>query len=366
MDKNILHLRKVCLSSVDVVSAAIVRSFRRYGYRGTIYGIDESEAIKRSWAAGIVTDGSCDCHVGMHSCELVILSQSCINSRERLATLLEIAEPETIILDCSTVKGHEEDVFSASGRHDVHYIGFHLVNELPAGLTLNDATPFFFDHKALILTPRDKQDYPAFHKLAEVFRTVGANVIAMSPKMFHLRLAETEYIPDLLDLIQLETVLGEEGEEKIQAEYLGVRLNRRLQHLTGLHQGSWYDAMHGCQEPIDQLLEQAQNAIKQLREDLRSGTLRARVAEMLHLGEHLSKGIDTSNSLELFVVTRGDSKVIQHIAQVLAQARLKISELQPLPGNTNGAYKLTMGTAQDRERATQVLASAGIEIETTD
>ncbi len=84
MDKNILHLRKICLGGVDVISAAIVRSLRRYGYRGTIYGIDESEAIKHSWAAGIVTDGSCDCHVGMHNCELVILSQSCINSRERL------------------------------------------------------------------------------------------------------------------------------------------------------------------------------------------------------------------------------------------------------------------------------------------
>lgn len=366
MDKNIRHLRKVSLGGVDIISAAIVRSFRRYGFQGIVYGIDESEAIKHSWAAGIVTDGGCDCHIGMNNCELVVLSQVCGGSRERLETLLEIADPGTIILDCSSVKGHEEAVFAASGRKDVHYVGFHLVNDLPGGLKLSDATPYFFDHKALILTPRTKADYPAYHMLAEMFRSAGANVISMSPQAFHMRIAETEYVPDLFDIIQLETVLGDDSDEKIQSEYLGVRLTRRLKRLTDLHHSSWYDAMQGCQEPIDRLLEQAQRAIAVMRKELRAGTLRKHVSEMLELGEHLSETPDDPAAKELVVMTNGDPKTIQRIAKALAEAKLAIGGLEPLIGNTNGAYKLIMGSGVERDRAAQVLASAGIEIETTD
>lgn len=363
MHSQLSDLRRICLWGLDPVAASIGLAIRRSGFHGTIYGVDDTNAVKRAWTHGCINDGGANSQVGIKNADLVILSRYCTNPRDRLAEALDTAQPDCILLETSAVKGHETVVFESSTRNDVHYIGFHMVQDDPALTVACNPSPFFLESKAIILTPRIRADYPAYKILAGAFENSGATVIAMSPQAFHERVALMDFVPDLLDFVELEVALMSNRDDKITPEYLGIRLKERLDRLADLHQSSWHDAIVGTRDAVDQQLAVVEQAIQSIRENLRAGSLRNRVASLLVQAEYLQGQGSPAGDLELVVVTGGDPKTMERISKALAEAHVNIEKIEQLRGETNGAYKLIMPDVEACSRAASALKAAGIDTE---
>ena len=366
MEKKFTDVRKVCLVGVDTLTAAISRMLRRRGFRGTVYALDASIHVKLAWAAGIATNGGESYEDALRQCDLIVLSHYAKDYGERLLDVLVRVESDSVILDMSSVKGHEDAVVEDSHRTDVRYVGFHQMSEVALDMPLEKVNEFYFDHKAIILTPRTKEDYPSYRLLADMFELSGAHVIAMSPQDFHRRLALLNFVPDLLDLIELELALGDSVDEHISVEYLGPRLHKRLEELAERHQTEWYNAMRGCGSPLGTLLNEFSRRIESIQSTLLRGDLRNRVTDLLERCDYLIGAKDVEVKQELLVMTGGDTKILERISVVLAEARLSIDTLHRMSGDTNGAFKLVMKSDTDKQRAAQLLQGAGIEVLTVD
>ncbi|MCC6476053.1 prephenate dehydrogenase/arogenate dehydrogenase family protein [bacterium] len=366
MEKKFTDLRKVCLVGIDTLTTAVSRMLRRRGFRGTIYALDGGGHVKLAWAARIATDGGESYEEALRQCDLIVLSFHAKDYGERLLDVLVKADPDSLILDMSSVKGHEEAVVEESGRKDVRYVGFHQMNEAALEVSLEKVNEFYFDHKAIILTPRAKEDYASYRLLADLFESSGATAIAMSPQDFHRRLALLNFVPDLLDFVELELALGGSEDEHISVEYLGPRLYKRLEELAERHQTEWYNAMRGCGSPLGVLLNDLSDRIASIRNSLCHGELKDRVTKLLERCDYLIGAEETVSKQELLVMTGGDPKILERISVVLAEARLAIDTLHRMSGDTNGAFKLVMKTDEDKTRAAQLLQGAGIEVMTVD
>jgi len=363
MIAQLSDIRRVCLLGLDPVVASLSMILKRSGFRGQVYGVDDTALVKQAWQHGCINDGGTNAAAGIKSAELIILSRSCANPRDRLAEALDQAQPDSIILEASTVKGHETVVFESSSRTDVHYVGFHMVQDDPALLNSCNPSPFFFESKAIILTPRIRADYPAYKILADALEKAGGTVIAMSPQAFHERVALMEFIPDLMDFLELEVALTSSTDDKITSEYLTTRLKDRLFRMVDLHESSWHDALNGTRHAVDKQLQAVEEAVKSLRNDIRTGNLKNRVASLLVQAEHLHVQGAAPVQQELVVITEGDPKVMERISKALAEAKVNIDRIEQLKGDTNGAYKLHLTDASTCARAACALKAAGIETE---
>ncbi len=366
MDYTFTDLRKVCLVGVDTITSAFALSIKRAGYSRIIYGVDEPSQVKYALACGSATEGGQSYQVGLRGSNLIVLSRICREPAERLANILEAADPHSIVLDSSAVKGHEEAVFEASGRKNVHYVGFHIVQDQLRDPSELNPSQFFFDSKAVILSPRNRKDYPAYKMIAKILESSGAKAIAMSPQDFRKRIATLEFMPDMLDFLALEAVMQGSPEEKIPVDYLGERLIKRLKRFAGLNGSSWCEAVAGTQDHLDELLELIEASLKSLRQDIHHGKLKERVNAVLEQGEYVQQEDTSTSDRELIVITGGVTSVKQKIAMALVGARISLGNLEELRGKTNGAYKLRLDNVAERDRATEALRAAGIEVELTD
>lgn len=366
MDPKLSEIRKIALGGVDTITSAISLALKRAGFKGAAYGIDETSVVAHAWNNGSVTDGGPDWQEGLKHSNLIVLSREAKDCKTRLALALELAEPNAIILDASNVKGHEEDIVKASGRTDVFHVGFHLLNEQHVDLTNMKMSHFFFDGKTIILTPRSRTDLPYYKMLAIAFESVSAKVIPMYPQAFHERLAMLDYVPDLLEFLELEAVLASTSPDKISAEYLGNRLYERLKRLAELHHTSWHESLLGTRPYIDSLLANIQLSIQTVREDLLAATFKDRVASVLAKGDYLRRQTIDAASDEIIVETNGDSLVMQRIAKLLSESRVVVTKLEELKSNSDGQYKLRLESKEHRNKAVTLLKSAGIKVEFKD
>ena len=366
VDPKLNDLRKIALGGVDSITSAIVLSLKRAGFKGALYGVDSAAVITQAWNNGCVTDGGTEWKDALPNCKLVVLSRQSRNFRARLAKVLELAEPDTIILDASSVKGYAEDVIVASGREDIRHIGFFLVHEQDHANEDTKPSHFFFDGKTIILTPRSRTDLAAFKMLSTAFDTCGAKVIPMYPQAFYERLAMLDFVPDLLEFLELEAVLASTSADKITAEHLGQRLYARLKRLAELHQSAWHDSLIGTRSQIDCLLANIQLSIQTVREDLLAGSFEARVASVLAKGDYLHQQTIEAASDEIVVATKGDSQIMQRIARLLSESCVVVTKLEELKQDSEGTYKLRLESKEHRNKAVSLLKSAGIKVEFKD
>jgi hypothetical protein len=366
MEIRLANIHKITLGGIDTTTCAISLAMKRAGFRGGVYGIDDSEQVNQAWKRGCISDGGGDCHAGMKSAELIVLSQEGGDPRDRLATLLELAEPGSIVLDTTRIKGHEDSVFESCGRDDVRHVGFHIVQDTLKTDHSENLSNFFFDGKAIVLTPRVKADYPAYRMISDVFETVGANVIAMSPSDFRDRYALLEAIPDLLDLIQLEEVFRVTADDAITGEFLGVRLGNRVRRLRQLQDKSWFESFSGATACVVNHLANIENSIASLRKTLTEETVKARAAEVLRQSARVVRDVEIAKTCQLIVTTAGDTAVKQRIAKALAQSQVVIQRLDEMIGTNGDAFKLELRTEEERDKAAQSLRAAGINIEIID
>ncbi|RQV98931.1 prephenate dehydrogenase/arogenate dehydrogenase family protein, partial [bacterium] len=179
--ESLREVKKICLVGVDEVVANLVVALRRTGFRGRTHAVTNSAQLKRAWGIGVANDGSERLEEGLEDAQLIVMSFSLEDSSERLASILENADPGAIIVDLSHTKAYVARIFEEVGREDVRYVGIRLVDSLEISDVLTRTDPFFFDSKALILTPREKGDLDAYALLSEALESIGAQVIALSP-----------------------------------------------------------------------------------------------------------------------------------------------------------------------------------------
>ncbi|MBL0063399.1 MAG: hypothetical protein IPP40_18435 [bacterium] len=183
---------------------------KRSGFKGAICGVDNSSTITQAWNNGCVTDGRNRLENALANCKLVVLHAVTRFNPAPNCEYWSLPNLNTIILDATAVKGHGEATMDcSSGREDIRS----LCRIPPCKRTRprddrRQTIAFFFDGKAIILTPHSRR-LPCLQGVGGLrSRSFGARVIAMDPQAFHdgLRCLTSCLICEFLELKQFSPV----------------------------------------------------------------------------------------------------------------------------------------------------------------
>ena len=359
--ESLREVKKICLIGVDEVVANLVVAFRRTGFTGRTHAVTKTCQLKRAWEIGVVNDGSERLDDGLKEAQLIVLSFSLQDSSERLASILEKADPGAIIVDLSHTKGYVSRIFEESGREDVRYVGIRLVDSLEISDVLSKPDPFFFDSKALILTPRDKEDLDAYALLSQALESIGAQVIALSPMAHDRLIANYVHLPRISTLAVLEQVYATNSGDSLQPGFMGKELTAQLEQMMDLHHSQWSEELTPVKEMVCEGIDLLVERLQLIKQDLKGKGLEDRLTNLLTSASMTLQCAVKAKEPRFVVIAKDNLKTMEQVSKLLANAHLCISDLERTNHPDAPAYKLTMNTNEDRDDAVKLLKCAGIQ-----
>lgn len=359
--ESLREVKKICLIGVDEVVANLVVALRRTGFRGRTYAVTSSTQLKRAWEIGVANDGSENLQEGLDEAQLIVMSFSLEDSSERLTSVLDNADPGAIIVDLSHTKGYIAKIFEEIGRTDVRYVGIRLVDSLEVSEVLSRTDPFFFDSKALILTPREKEDLDAYALLSEALESIGAQVIALSPMAHDRLLANYVHLPRVATLAVLEQVYAQNSGDSLRPGIMGKELTAQLEQMMDLHHSRWSDELEPVKKLVSDGIDLLVERLQLIKRDLLDAGLEERLTNLLTGASMTLERAAEARIPRLVVIAEDNLKTLEKVSTLLANAHLVINDLERADRPGAPAYKLTMNTNEDRDEAIQLLKTAGIQ-----
>lgn len=353
--------RKVCLVGLDGVVGSFALGLRRTGFRGLIIAVAPTETIEQAWKLGMLSDGTQRVEDGVVGADLVMLSRESAGGG-LLADVLAAADDGATISEMTRVKQEVQRVFGQSARSDLHYVGFRLIGDTQRHHDLQQAGKFYFENKTIILTPRGKEDLDAYSQLSDMLRKMGSTVVAMSPQTHDQLVAQLAHVPRITALATLQRLFDPQANYRLTPAMLGDWLVEQARMLS--EDGDWIVEIA---DNRDSVLEGIDAIISTLHE-LRRNVAEDRLAQSAKALQALTgKALGTSETPKEFglVITTGeDTKVLETTSRLLAKARIKIKDLDPMRFAEAGTFRLTLMNAEDRDGAMDLLKRSGIEAET--
>jgi prephenate dehydrogenase len=359
--ESLREVKKACLIGVDDVVANLVVALRRTGFTGRTHAVAETARLKRAWEIGVANDGTEKLSEGLKDAQLILLSYTLKNTSSRLASILKHAEAGSIIVDLSHSKGYVDRTFTESGRNDVHYVGIRLVDIREISESLTKTDPFFFDSKALILTPRGKADLDAYGLLSEALTSIGAQVIALSPMAHDQMIANYVHVPRIATLAVVEKIFADNSGDSVRPEIMGKELVVQLEQLLDLHHSNWMEELESVNGLVCKGIDRLVERLESIKADLSANRLHDRLADLLNQASMTLEHAATAQEPRLVVIANDNMKTLEQVSKLLAQSRISIQDLERADRPGAAAYKLTMKSAADRDQAVNLLKTAGIQ-----
>ena len=263
--------QRVALIGFGLIGGSIARGAKAQGLAGEIVATARSaETRARVRELGIV-DRVVDTNAeAVKDADLVILSipvGACGPVAEEIAPHLK---PGAIVSDVGSVKGAVVRDMSPHLSANVHFIPAHPV----AGTENSGPDSGFaelFTNRWCILTPPEGADADAVERLAEFWRSLGANVEVMKPDHHDLVLAVTSHLPHLIAY----TIVGtaDEMQNVTRSEVLKFSAGgfRDFTRIAASDPTMWRDVFLANKDAVLEMLGRFNEDISALTRAIRNG-----------------------------------------------------------------------------------------------
>jgi prephenate dehydrogenase len=355
------EFHRICLVGFDRVVGSFGLGLKRIGFRGSIVGVADKALLTKSWKLGIISDGYEELEPALKNADLIVLSTDIGHSVNRLEQVLKLAAEQAVISETTHIKGEIHRVFTESARTDLHYVGFRLLGEREEISDIEHANKFFFEGRWVILTPRGKDDLEAYSGLSGLLEKMGAKCIAMSPQAHDRALADMQQVPQMCVLAILQNLFGSQAVVKATPEMLGNWIMSEVKKLQHLRSSGWVDEIEANKQMVLESIDILTSKLQQMKSDLREGKLAMEFDELMSRTAEISLSEDGKESTDLVIVAGNNSKTIERIAELLANARIAVENLDRMQHADTGTYRLTLKTSLERDNALSLIRSAGIE-----
>jgi cyclohexadieny/prephenate dehydrogenase len=263
--------QRVALIGFGLIGGSIARGARAQGLAGKIVATARSaETRARVRELGVV-DRVVDTNAeAVKDADLVILSipvGACGPVAQEIGPHLK---PGAIVSDVGSVKGAVVRDMSPYLPANVHFIPAHPV----AGTENSGPDSGFaelFTNRWCILTPPEGADADAVERLAEFWRSLGANVEVMKPDHHDLVLAVTSHLPHLIAYTIVST--ADELEDVTRSEVLKFSAGgfRDFTRIAASDPTMWRDVFLTNKDAVLEMLGEFQEDLSKLTRAIRRG-----------------------------------------------------------------------------------------------
>lgn len=207
---------RLCIVGCGLIGGSLALALKQAGRVGEVVGGGRTTAtLERAQELGIVDRFDTDITRAAMGADIVVLSVPMLAMRSVLEQLDPILRPGMILTDVGSVKQSViEDARAVLGKRCAQFVPAHPV----AGTERSGPDAAFaelFRNRKVILTPMSDNKDEDVQRIANMWRTVGADVERMTALHHDHVLAATSHLPHLLAFVLVESLARMEERHEV-------------------------------------------------------------------------------------------------------------------------------------------------------
>lgn len=200
--------------------------------------------------------------------DLICIAVPTLTVKAVLKQIAATVSPEVTLTDCASVKGHvEAAALEAFGRMPPQLVlGHPIAGSEKSGVEAAD--PKLFVHHRVILTPSDQTNKQHLLRVIQLWRTLGAKVLAMPVAEHDEVLAATSHLPHVIAYSLVDTLAHDTENENIFRYAAGGF--RDFTRIASSDPTMWHDIMLANRDSVLRALDLFTNNLGRLRQAIES------------------------------------------------------------------------------------------------
>jgi len=204
-----VRFKQVSIVGVGLLGGSLGQALRERKLAGRVVGcVRRKASLAECRRAGAVDVATLDFAAGVAEADLVILCTPIARMRPLFEELLPHLKLGAIVTDVGSVKGSVvRELETLARKAGVHFVGSHPM----AGserMGVSAARPDLYAGAVCIVTPTRQSDRRAVRAVEQLWKSVGARVLSLTPQNHDQLVARSSHLPHLLAAQLVNHVLG--------------------------------------------------------------------------------------------------------------------------------------------------------------
>ena len=206
-----MMFRRIAVLGVGLIGGSFALAMKKNGLCKEITGFGRSERnLAKAKERGIIDSFTREPGAACSGAELIFFSTPVGSFVELAHRSAPSMAKGAIVTDAGSVKGGLVYEMEKAIPEGVHYIGAHpIAGSDRSGIDSSDAG--LFAGAKCIITPTEDSDARAQETVTEVWKSLGAQVVAMKPDRHDNIYAFVSHLPHLISYALVNTVSGKDG-----------------------------------------------------------------------------------------------------------------------------------------------------------
>lgn len=207
-DTPCVHWKKVALIGVGLLGGSLGLALKRRGLAQRVVGyVRRPASIQECLDCDAVDEASLDLAQCVAGADLVVLCTPLAQMRPLVRQMLPALRAGTIVTDVGSVKASVvSQLESVLAKAGAQFVGSHpMAGSEKTGVSA--ASPDLFVKAACVITPTSKSKPAAVRKIEQLWRSVGANILRLDPKLHDDLVSRSSHLPHVVAASLASTVL---------------------------------------------------------------------------------------------------------------------------------------------------------------
>lgn len=191
--------RKVAIVGVGLIGGSIGLTLRQRGLAAEVVGIGRRQAsLDKALGCGAVDRATIDCAEGLADAEVVVVATPVESTAELVCRAVELATDTALITDVGSTKALIcQEIETRLPEAAQKFVGSHpLAGDHRTGP--EHARSDLFEDKTVVTTPTKSTPQTLVAQVESFWKSLGAQVVRMSPGEHDEALAATSHLPHLV------------------------------------------------------------------------------------------------------------------------------------------------------------------------
>ncbi len=260
---------KVLIVGLGLIGGSLAAALRDLD-KHQVWGFDaDPQSMAQAVEQGIIDTAVNELPQAVRDADIVVLAVPVKAIAELIEQIAPYLDSNTILTDVGSVKGHIVDTaYKVFGQPPAGFIPGHPIagsERSGIGAVQRD---LFVDHK-YIITPLPDSSPQAMDVLAELWRSVGSDILTMDVARHDTVLAATSHLPHILAFSLVDT-LASDAENKDIFRYAAGGF-RDFTRVSGSDPTMWHDVLVTNRDACLKTLDQFTDGLQLMRQAIADG-----------------------------------------------------------------------------------------------
>ena len=203
--------KKITLIGLGLLGGSLGMALRKRRLAGSVVGfVRRAASVEECRERGAVNLATLDLKRAVAGAELIVLCTPLAQMRDLVEQMLPALKPGAIVTDVGSVKGSVvRDLEARVAMAGAHFVGSHpMAGAEKMGVAAARAD--LFDGAVCVVTPTRKSNPAAVRKVEQLWNSVGARLLKLTPKAHDELVSRSSHLPHVVAAQLANLILGPE------------------------------------------------------------------------------------------------------------------------------------------------------------